>query len=60
MEDGLERETAGQKARWSWTWHAGPAAGQQQDGAADTVEAAKAQIEDQWRAWLAMAGLVEK
>ncbi len=51
--------TVGQEARWNWTWHAGPASGPQSHGTADTVEEAKAQLEEQWRAWLEAAGLVE-
>jgi hypothetical protein len=51
--------TAGEEARWNWTWHAGPASGPQAHGTADTVEEAKAKIEAQWRAWLQAAGLTE-
>lgn len=46
-------------ARWNWTWHAGPASGPQAHGSADTVDEAKARLEDQWRAWLQAAGLQE-
>jgi hypothetical protein len=51
--------SSGGTARWSWTWHAGPASGPQQRGTADSKEAAMAQIEEQWRAWLEAAGLRE-
>ena len=43
---------AGATPHWAWSWHAGPAKGPQQHGTAETVEAAKAKIEEQWRAWL--------
>jgi hypothetical protein len=45
---------AGGGEHWSWTWGAGPAKGPQQHGTA------KAKIEEQWRAWLEAAGLVER
>lgn len=47
---------AGGGAHWSWIRHAGPASGPQHHGTADTVEQAKAKIEEQWRAWLNAAG----
>ena len=50
---------AGQKARWNWTWHAGPASGPQAHSTADTLDEAKAKIEGQWRVWLKAAGLIE-
>ena len=52
--------SSGGGVQWVWTWHAGPASGPQQHGTADSKEAAVAQIEEQWRAWLEAAGLVEK
>ena len=52
--------TAGQAARWCWTWYAGPASGPDQHGTAHTVDEAKAEIETQWRAWLDEVGLQEK
>ena len=52
--------TAGDEARWHWTWHAGPASGPRAHGTADTVEEAKAQLEAQWLAWLEAAELEEK
>ena len=52
--------SSGGTARWSWTWHAGPASGPQQHGTAETIEAAKAKLEEQWRAWLQAAGLEER
>jgi hypothetical protein len=52
--------TSGGAAHWSWTWHAGPAKGPQQHGTADSKEAAMAQIEEQWGAWLHAAGLEER
>jgi hypothetical protein len=52
--------SARQEARWVWTWHAGPAAGPDKHGTADTVEDAQAQIQKQWNAWLDAAGLTEK
>jgi hypothetical protein len=51
--------SASRQAQWHWTWHAGPASGPEQHGTAETIDEAKAQIEDQWRAWLAAAGLRE-
>ena len=47
-------------AHWAWAWHSGPASDSQQYDTADTIEAAKAKLEEQWRAWLDAAGLVEK
>ena len=52
--------TAGEEARWHWSWHAGPASGPQADGTADTAEQAKARLEAQWRAWLEAAGLIDR
>ena len=52
--------TAGQEVRWNWTWHSGPSSGPQKHGTADTIDQAKAQLEQQWRAWLRAAELEEK
>ena len=52
--------SAGGGVQWVWTWHAGPAKRPQQHGTADTIDAAKAKIEEEWRAWLEAAGLTEK
>ena len=48
--------SAGGGVQWVWTWHAGPAKGPQLHGTADTIDAAKAKIEEQWFAWLEAAG----
>ena len=46
---------------WSWTWRIerGPD-GWRMHGRAQTKESAQAELEQQWRAWLEAAGLVEK
>jgi hypothetical protein len=51
--------TVSAEGRWTWTWHAGPAAGPDKHGTAATIEAAQAQIQEQWTAWLRSAGLKE-
>jgi hypothetical protein len=52
--------SSGEVVHWSWSWHAGPAARPQQHGTAENVDAAKAEIEEQWRTWLESAGLHER
>ena len=48
---------AQQDADWRWTFHSGPTKGQRAHGSADTIDAAKDQIEKHWQAWLTAAGL---
>ena len=40
-----------------WTFHSGPTKGPRAHGSADTINAAKDQIEKEWQAWLTAAGL---
>jgi hypothetical protein len=49
------------QVRWNWTWRIerGHSAWRIHDSA-QTKEAAQAQIEAQWRAWLEAAGLSEQ
>jgi hypothetical protein len=51
-------QLAGGGARWRWTFAimVGPK-GFEPNGQADTFEAAKANVERNWQAWLAAAGL---
>jgi hypothetical protein len=49
--------TAGKDVRWHWTFHSGPTA--DPHGAADSLDDAKAMIEELWTAWLDAAGLKE-
>jgi hypothetical protein len=46
--------------RWAWSWQAGPASGPDMHGTAGTIDEAKAILQDQWRAWLEAAGLIER
>lgn len=50
---------AGHVVHWRYTFHSGPTRGNRKHGSAETIERAKAQIEDQWRDWLTTAGLRE-
>ena len=54
-------QLAGGGPRWRWYFktHSGPP-GFAHDGEADTFEAAKAQVERNWQAWLMAAGLSER
>ena len=51
--------TAGQEARWNGRGTQAPPP-VRAHGTADIVQEAKAQLEEQWRAWLEAAGLVER
>jgi hypothetical protein len=51
---------AGRGANWCWTFHSGPTKGQRAHGSANTIDAAKAEIESTWRGWLNAAGLIER
>jgi len=66
MRDALHRNVykgthsivAGQKPFWSWTFYVTAATPRfEHHGRADTREAAKADVERNWEAWLTAAGL---
>jgi hypothetical protein len=50
--------TAGQAVYWHWTFHSGPT--DKPHGAADSLDDAKAMIEELWAEWLKVAGLTER